>query len=410
MTTIPTYTVWLIHPMMSSDSQTNPDTSNIPENLNVQQQTIEFWNARSKGYGISTRKELEQDPNVLKNIMRNHMNINKKLKVVDMGTGAGLAAITMARLGHDVTAVDASEKMLEQARQNAEYAGVHINFVLGDAMNPPLLKHDFDIVVAKSIVWNLIDPVAAYSTWKDLLKPGGAMIIIDGNWYLDLFDEDFKKRRTYLDMKYGVDNNLHAHTNVDNVNLNIIKDLSYFFPASRERRPAWDVGILLGLGMSDIRVQSLDKEPFSVLTRDGLMRIPLSFSVTARIPREQTSPFNEVMRPELYSDDDLKAISERINSLDMNYGKVLKALGDQNRLALISALMGGRMSVTQLASVTNQSTSLTSHNLKTLKECNIVKSERDGKEILYSLVDRTAINYIIDISSSLLYSNSDVTK
>jgi SAM-dependent methyltransferase len=375
------------------------------DDYSAKQQTIEFWDARSRGYSISTRKELEDETSVLRNIMRNQMGINKRLKVVDMGTGAGLAAITMARLGHDVTAVDASEKMLEEARQNALLAKVDINFVLGDVSSPPLLKHSFDLVVAKSIVWTLLDPMTAYSAWISLLKPGGSILIIDGNWYLDEFDEDFRKRRNYIDMKYGVDNNLHAHANVDNVDLNIIRKLACNFPASRERRPAWDIGVLIGLGMSDIHVLSLDKEPFSVLTREGFMRIPLQFAMIARLPRDQTSPYNEVMRPELYTEDDLKAITERLNSLDFSFSKVLKALSDQNRLSIVSALMGGRMSVNQLATVTNESTSLASHNLKTLKDCNIVKSERDGKEIMYYIADRDAVNNILDTCTYLLYMN-----
>ncbi len=390
---------------MSSEEQTSPNPTYKMDDYSAKQQTIEFWDARSRGYSISTRKELEDETSVLRNIMRNQMGINKRLKVVDMGTGAGLAAITMARLGHDVTAVDASEKMLEEARQNALLARVDINFVLGDVSSPPLLKHSFDLVVAKSIVWTLLDPMTAYSAWINLLKPGGSILIIDGNWYLDEFDEDFRKRRNYIDMKYGVDNNLHAHTNVDNVDLNIIRKLAYNFPASRERRPAWDIGVLIGLGMSDIHVLSLDKEPFSVLTREGFMRIPLQFAMIARLPRDQTSPYNEVMRPDLYTEDDLKAITERLNSLDFSFSKVLKALSDQNRLSIVSALMGGRMSVNQLATVTNESTSLASHNLKTLKDCNIVKSERDGKEIMYYIADRDAVNYILDTCTYLLYMN-----
>ena len=375
------------------------------DSVSAKQQTIEFWDARAKGYSIATRKEVDQENNVLRNIIRNRMNLNRKLKVVDMGTGAGFAAITMARLGHDVTAVDMSEKMLEEARQNAMIARVDINFILADATSPPLLKHSYDLVVAKSIIWNLTDPTAAYSAWIDLLKPGGAIIVIDGNWYLDEFDEDFGKRRNYVDMKYGPDNNLHAHTNVDNVDLNIIRKLSCNFPASMERRPAWDVGVLIGLGISDLRVYSLDKEPFSVLTRDGLMKIPMSFALVARLPRDAVSPYNEVMNPIMYTEDDLRALTERINSTDFGYIKVLKSLSDPKRMALVSALMGGKMSVNQLATVTGESTSLTSHNLKILKDVNIVISERDGKEILYSLNDKQSINSIIDVCTFILYGN-----
>jgi len=375
------------------------------DNLSAQQQTIEFWDARAKGYSIATRKEIDQDSNVLRNIMRNRMSLNRKLKVVDMGTGAGGSAITMARLGHDVTAIDASERMLEEARHNAILAKVDINFILADVTAPPLLKHSYDLIVAKSVIWNLTNPTAAYSAWIDLLKPGGAILIIDGNWYLEEFDDDFRKRRNYMNMKYGKDNNLHAHTNVDGVDLEIIRRLTCNFPASMERRPTWDVGVLIGLGISDLRVYSLDKEPFSVLTRDGLMKIPLSFAVIARLPRDAVSPYNEVMNPNMYTEEDLKAVTERLNSTDFDYCKVLKALSEPKRLAIVTALMGGKMSVGQIATVIGESPSLTSHNLKTLKDANIVVSERDGKEILYSLHDSNSINSIMDVCTFLLDGN-----
>lgn len=391
---------------MSTEDQTDSQPSYKIDSSSAQQQSREYWDARAKGYSISTRKELDMDSNVLRNIMRNQLGLNRKLKAVDMGTGAGLAAITMARLGHDVTAVDSSEKMLEYARRNASYAHVDVNFVLGDVSSPPLLKHEYDILVAKSVIWNLTDPVGAYSAWMDLLKPGGFMIIIDGNWYLDEFDEDFRKRRRFLDMKYGKDKNLHASTNVDNVDLNIIRRLTHNFPASMERRPAWDMGVLLGLGFADFHILSLDKEPFSVLTRDGVMKIPLSFAIIAHIPKGSLSPYHELMEPVPYTDDDLRAISERIHDLDLDYGKVLKALSDTNRLSLVSALMGGRMNVNQLANVTGQSISLTSHNLKILKDCNIVSSERDGKEIQYALTNRMSINMLVDVCNGILNDTS----
>lgn len=394
--------VGILFQLMTSDEQPVPNSGYRADNLSAYQQTIEFWNARSKGYSIATRKEIDLESNVLRNMMRREMNLNKKLKVVDMGTGAGYAAITLARLGHDVTALDASERMLNEARQNAQVAKVDINFVLGDVTNPPLLKHEYDLVIAKSVVWNLIDPTAAYSSWIELLRPGGFIIVIDGNWYLDEFDEDFKKRRMYVDMKYGADNNLHARTNIDGVDLNIIRKLACNFPASRERRPAWDVGILMGLGVSDIRIQSLDNEPFSVLTRDGMMRIPMQFSLIARIPRDRASPYEEAMSPYAYTEEDLNAIRERLSTLDMNYASVLKALSDTNRLSIVSALMGGKMNVGQIATVIGQSTSLTSHNLKVLKECNIVISERYGKEVLYSLSNIYVVSAIVDLCTSLL--------
>lgn len=392
---------------MSTENKSGYKSANKFDSSSIEQQSISYWNARSKGYSISTRKELDMDSNVLRNIMRNQLGINRKLKVADMGTGTGLAAITAARLGHDVTAIDSSEKMLEYARENANYARVEINFILGDVCSPPMLKHEYDIVIAKSVVWNLLDPISAYSSWIDLLKPGGFLIVIDGNWYLDEYDEDFRKRRRYNEMKYGKNSGLHASTNVDNVNLEIIRSLSHNFPASRERRPSWDMGVLMGLGMSEFHIFSLDTEPFSVLTRDGVMKIPFKFAIIARVPRGGESPYHEIMAHQDYSEDDLRAVADRIRDTDFKYGRVLKALSDPNRLSLVSALLGGKMSVNQLAVVTDQSISLTSHNLKVLKECNIVSSERDGKEMQYSLTNRTSINSMIDICNGILKQSSE---
>lgn len=386
---------------MCPDDTIEKTSSETKTAMTVQEQTIEYWNSRSKGYSIATRAELEHEPNVLKTIMHNQIGVNRKFRVADMGTGAGWAAITMAKLGHDVVAVDNSENMLEHARANALDAGVDIEFILGDVTDPPLERNDFDIVVSKNIVWNLMDPTTAYYSWINLLKPGGILIVIDGNWYLDEFDDDFKKRSKFIEMKYGTDNNLHAHTNVDKVDLSIIRKLSCNYPASMERRPTWDVGILLGLGVTDIRIQSLDREPFSVLTRDGIMKIPLSFSLIARIPGQSSSPYDDATRSAC-SEDDLEAITKSLSSMNPGYERIMKTLSDPNRISIVLALMSGKMSVRQLASVTNESVSLASHNLKILRESKIVSSERDGKEIRYFLTDRIAVSNILETCASIL--------
>src|SRR5262249_22973193 len=53
--------------------------------------------------------------------------------IVDVGTGTGRAAILMARGGARVTAVDASEQMLEVARRRAAEEQLGIRFMRGDA-------------------------------------------------------------------------------------------------------------------------------------------------------------------------------------------------------------------------------------------------------------------------------------
>lgn len=77
------------------------------------------------------------------------------VKILDVGTGSGCIAISLAKLipNSDVTAVDVSEKALEVARKNAEANGVNVHFVLDDILNPHVKTHgrasqQFDIIVS----------------------------------------------------------------------------------------------------------------------------------------------------------------------------------------------------------------------------------------------------------------------
>lgn len=175
----------------------------------------DIYDERSRGYSLATRMSLNNREDDVRRIIGECIPDNRRLRVLDVGTGAGYAAIIMAQMGHDVVAVDYSEEMLEKARSNARQFRVDIMFIEADVENLDLDPFSFDVIVAKDVVWSLVNPVAAYSDWIHLLRPGGYLLVIDGNYYLDLYDEDYAKRRRYLDMKNGVDNNLHAKTNID---------------------------------------------------------------------------------------------------------------------------------------------------------------------------------------------------
>ena len=79
--------------------------------------------------------------------------------------------------------VDLSTGMLEKAKQNADNKELEIDFFHGDAENLPFEYNSFDLVTNKFLLWTLPQPACAIREWKRVLKPGGRIFAIDGNWF-----------------------------------------------------------------------------------------------------------------------------------------------------------------------------------------------------------------------------------
>lgn len=74
--------------------------------------------------------------------------------------------------------------------------------------------------------------------------------------------------------------------------------------------------------------------------------------------------------------------------------RVYKALGDPTRLKIAIALTGGEMCVCDLAAFLRISESAVSHQLRILKDANLVKNRRDGQVLYYSLDDDHVLNVL----------------
>ncbi|MDD2427842.1 MAG: metalloregulator ArsR/SmtB family transcription factor [Eubacteriales bacterium] len=62
-------------------------------------------------------------------------------------------------------------------------------------------------------------------------------------------------------------------------------------------------------------------------------------------------------------------------------------MGDSTRVQIIAALRISELCVSDLAGLLSLSDSAISHQLRILRQSNLVKSRRDGKFIYYSLAD-----------------------
>ncbi|NMA82839.1 MAG: class I SAM-dependent methyltransferase [Epulopiscium sp.] len=49
------------------------------------------------------------------------------------------------------------------------------------------------IIVSRDLVWNLENPDKAYTEWMRVLRPGGHILIFDGNYYLHYYSKDYEK-------------------------------------------------------------------------------------------------------------------------------------------------------------------------------------------------------------------------
>lgn len=74
---------------------------------------------------------------------------NENLKILDIGTGSGCIAISLAKnLGAEVTAFDISEEALETAKQNAEINQAKVSFRKVDILELEKLEEGYDIIVS----------------------------------------------------------------------------------------------------------------------------------------------------------------------------------------------------------------------------------------------------------------------
>lgn len=102
------------------------------------------------------------------------MNVFKGLKVLDIGCGGGLLSIPMAKMGADVTGVDASEKNIEVAKIAAEKQGAKVNFKAGRVEE---LQGEFDIILNMEVVEHVADYKLFLDSCSKLLKPKGMMFV-----------------------------------------------------------------------------------------------------------------------------------------------------------------------------------------------------------------------------------------
>lgn len=226
-----------------------------------------YWDNRADTYSEHVQQEMaSRKKQAWASLIKQYTQEQGVLKVLDVGTGPGFFAILLAELGHDVTAVDASEEMLRQASKNAAETGVTIRFVQGDAHQIDRADESFDLIVSRNLTWTLPDPQGAYQEWRRLLKSNGRVLIFDANWYLRLSKPELQEQYERC-FKQAADQGFSEH--VSDQQYKQCEEIARKLPLTYETRPQWDLITLQECGYSQVRIQ----ENINTLVLDELEQI-----------------------------------------------------------------------------------------------------------------------------------------
>jgi SAM-dependent methyltransferase len=102
-------------------------------------------------------------------------------KLLDLGTGAGALARVFAKAGCQVTGIDPSIELLNEARQLDDAADVAVSYLEATAEKTGLPDAAFDVVTA-AVCWHWFDQDRAAQEVRRVLLPGGAVVIVHFEW------------------------------------------------------------------------------------------------------------------------------------------------------------------------------------------------------------------------------------
>lgn len=187
-----------IHKLKRIDLALNPETvmdgihlkqwKSIMSDLRIQK-PIQYILGETEFYGLPflvnentliPRPETEELVELIINNEGKAKSEKRKVKILDVGTGSGCIAISLAKNipNSEVYAIDVSEKALATAIKNVELNNVTVAFLLKDILETEDLEQQFDIIVS--------NPPYVRNLEKGEIKPN----VLEYEPHLALFVDD----------------------------------------------------------------------------------------------------------------------------------------------------------------------------------------------------------------------------
>ncbi len=129
--------------------------------------------------------------------------VNSNNKVLDVGCGTGVVALTAARCGADVCGSDLTPELIERAKENSKIAQLEVDFKVADVEDLPYDDNQFDFVLSQFGHMFAPRPMIAINEMLRVLRPGG--VIAFSTWPPELLTgRTFSLVAKYLPPPKGV--------------------------------------------------------------------------------------------------------------------------------------------------------------------------------------------------------------
>ena len=164
----------------------------------------------------------------------------EKINILDIGCGGGLLSEPMARLGANVTGIDASDKNIKIAKLHAKKNKLNINYICSSPEKVKT-KKKFDVILNMEIIEHVEDINFFIKSCSKLLKKNGLMFVATLNKtlksyvfaiigaeyvlrWLPIGTHDWEKFVKPEDLKNILSKNNLKIEKIDGMNFNILKD------------------------------------------------------------------------------------------------------------------------------------------------------------------------------------------
>ena len=153
-------------------------------NFTIRDEIREYWSLRAETFDFQPGHEIfsDREKKAWYELFQKHLGSGADRRVLDLACGTGVISHLLFDLGFKVTGLDWSDAMLVKARTKSKKRNSNISFLVADAERTGEDEGSYDVIVMRHLVWTLVDPQTAFAHWFTLLKPGGKLLIIDGDF------------------------------------------------------------------------------------------------------------------------------------------------------------------------------------------------------------------------------------